>query len=103
MKNDFRDEAEVLIWNQGFSIGRTPFPGAAPGHVALELRSKRDVDKPFISWWPGGDTVNPFKRQSITRHPNRQFTTQAEMGITAHTRMDAFQDYPGSYGSTGTT
>ena len=50
MKNNYRDEAEILIWNQGLSIGRIPFPGAAPGHAALELRSEQKPnDRCFIS------------------------------------------------------
>ena len=91
MKNNYRDEAEILIWNQGLSIGRIPFPGAAPGHAALELRSEQKPnDRCFISWWPGGDTVNPFARQAIFRQYNRQDAKSAEMGDTAHRLLDPF-------------
>lgn len=82
MKLAYRQEVQVLIWNQGPTIGRTPVPGAAPGHAALELRAHGNPTRPFISWWPGGDNAQ------YSRHYDRQQAKRAELGITARTAFD---------------
>lgn len=82
MKLSYRQEVQVLIWNQGPSIGRTPVPGQAPGHAALELRAHGNPARPFISWWPGGDNAD------YSRHYDRQQAKRAELGPTARAAFD---------------
>ena len=70
MKNEFRDEAEVLIWTVG------------AGHAALELRSDRKppADRKFISWWPGETTHIPVRKVEAAPHKNRYEANRAEVG-----------------------
>ena len=82
MKNEFRDEAEVLIWTVG------------GGHAALELRSdQKDLaDRKFISWWPGDTTQNPLRRVTAAPHKNRYEANRAEMGNRTRELLDGMSE-----------